>query len=411
MKVFRLVLFLIFLMSVSAFAFSIDGSVTTSYEVSKDDGEDSEGLWENYLSIDNAKLIDPYIGFTFFGRYAYDESIQEDYTDIYSAYLDYSSFQNALQVRIGRFSYVANRFLTLDGAQATLRTDYFLGATVFAGVPEYFDSDGRHVNESFRDTGDRLYGGKLFLNGIKNTTGFVSYSKEEEDDVTFQEMVGLGAGYRFKVSDIYMHANGSMQYDMDAGVLYKGAGKLYMKYGDLIVNTDFATYNVEDGSTYEDELIISNFSSGKQDKYGLSVQYNITKNISPYVSGIISRMEMPSGLIAKGEIYKVGFDFNYFKEIGVITGVEGYYYNSEVSNAKGASLDLDWSITRTFRVNFEGEMLRVENTKTENSIYSLYLRAEYDILRDLTLSVFAENNQETRYLPENRYGLKAVYSF
>jgi len=407
-KVFRLVLILIFLMSVSAFAFNIDGSITTSYEVSKDKGEESEGLWGNYLSIDNAKLIDPYIGFTFFGRYVYDESIQEDYTDVYSAYIDYSSFQDTLQVRVGRFSYVANRFLTLDGIQATLRTDFMLGATAFAGVPEYFDSDGRHVNESFRDTGDRLYGAKVFLNGVKDTTGFISYSKEEEEDVTFQEILGLGAGYRFNISDAQMHANGSVQYDIEAGNIYKGAGKLYMKYGNLIVNTDFATYNVQDGSTYADELIISNFSSGKQDKYALSVQYDITKNISPYVSAVYARMEMPSGLVANGEIYKAGSNFNYFKEIGVMTTAEGYFYNSEVSNARGGSFDIDWSMTRTFRLNFEAEMLRVENTKTEKTIYSLYMKAEYDLLKDLTVSIFAENNQETRYLPENRYGLKAV---
>jgi len=410
-KLLRLILILILSLTAYASAFNIDGSLATSYEVSKNEGESSEGLWENYLSIDNAKLLDPYLGLTFYGRYSYDESIQEDYTDIYSAYLDYSSFQKALEVRIGRFSYIANRFLTLDGAQVTFRTDFMLGATAFAGVPEYYDSDGRHINESFRDTGDRLYGAKVFLNGVKDTTGFISYSKEEEDDVTFQEMLGLGAGYRFNVSDISLHANGSMQYDMDSGVIYKGAAKLHMKYGKLRVNTDFITYNVKDGSTYEDELIISNFSSGKQDKYALYVQYDVTKNIAPYWSAVYSRMEMGSGLISKGEIYKLGSEFNYFKEFGIISGLEGYIYSSDISNAKGGSFDIDWSVTRAFRMNFESEMLRVEQSFEEKTIYSLYLRAEYDLLKDFTISVYAENNQETRYLPENRYGLKAVYSF
>lgn len=122
-------------------------------------------------------------------------------------------------------------------------------------------------------------------------------------------------------------------------------------------------------------------------------------------------MEMPSGLIANGEIYKLGTDINYFKTIGVISNLEGYIYSSEVSNARGASFILDWSMTRAFRMNFESEMLRVENTTEENTIYSVYLKAEYDVIKDLTVSLFGENNQETRYLPENRYGVKATYSF
>lgn len=95
MKLLRLVIILFLSLTAYAYAFNINGNVATSYEVSKDKGEDSEGLWENFLTIDNAKPLDPYLGFTFYGRYAYDESIQEDYTDIYSAYVDFSSFQDA----------------------------------------------------------------------------------------------------------------------------------------------------------------------------------------------------------------------------------------------------------------------------------------------------------------------------
>lgn len=283
--------------------------------------------------------------------------------------------------------------------------------TVFAGTPEYYDSDGRHVNESFRDTGDRLYGAKVFMNGVKDTTGYLMYSKEDDEDRTLQEFVGAGLGRKFQMDDLYIHANGKIQYDTESETIYKGTGKVYLKYGKLRINTDFSTYNVKDGSSYEDELVISNFSSGKQDKYAFSVQYDVTKNISPYWGMVYSRMEMPSGLIANGEIYKLGTDINYFKTIGVISNLEGYIYSSEVSNARGASFILDWSMTRAFRMNFESEMLRVENTTEENTIYSVYLKAEYDVIKDLTVSLFGENNQETRYLPENRYGVKATYSF
>jgi len=410
-KLLRLTLILLLLYSSSAYCFNIDGTLTTSYEVSKDKGKDTEGLWENYLSIDNASLYDPYVGVHFYGRYAQDDE-NESYTDIYSAYMDFSSFQKALEIKLGRFAYIGNRFLTLDGAEVTLRTDYYAGVTVFAGSPEYFDSDGRHVNETFRDTGDRLYGAKLFLNGVKDTTGFVSYSKEENDSDIVQEMLGLGLGRSFTFSDLLtFKADGKMEYDTQESALYKGVLRLFLKYDKLSVITDFSTYEVKDGSSYEDELIISNFSTGKQDKYAFTIQYDITKNISPYQSTVFSKIEMPSSEVVNGEIYKLGVDLDYYKEIGVSANVEGYYYNSEISNAKGGSFVIDWSLTKALRINFESEMLRLENSKTSQTIYSIYGEVAYDLLKNLTLSTYAENNQETRYLPENRYGVKAAYSF
>ena len=56
-------------------------------------------------------------------------------------------------------------------------------------------------------------------------------------------------------------------------------------------------------------------------------------------------------------------------------------------------------------------MLRLENTTTTDTIYSVYADAEYDFMKYFTLSVYGENNQKTRYLPENRYGVKLAYRF
>ena len=412
MKLFRLTFIILFLFSSTAFAFNIGGEFSSSYELSRDKGKQTEGLWENYLRIDNAKLYDPYVGFNFYGRYAQDDD-NDSYTDIYSAYMDFSSFQKAVELKVGRFSYVGNRFLTLDGAELTVRTDYYLGVTAFAGSPEYFDADDRHVNETFRDTGDRLYGAKVFLNGVKDTTGFVSYSKEENDDTTLQQMLGLGLGRRFVFSDkSYFTADGKMQYDTEENNIYKGVLRMSYVYNNkLTIITDFSTYDVKDGSSYEQELVISNFSTGKEDKYAYTVQYAVTEHISPYQSTVRTRLQMPSDEVVDGEIYKLGVDVDYYKAAGIRSNVEGYYYNSDISNAKGGSFALDLSLSKALRLSFESEMLRLENTTTTDTIYSVYADAEYDFMKYFTLSVYGENNQKTRYLPENRYGVKLAYRF
>ncbi|MCD8554994.1 hypothetical protein [Seleniivibrio sp.] len=397
----------------SAYAYNVDGFFSTALEVSKDKGESSETLWENYLNIDNAKIYDPYLGFNFYGRFATDsEEDSDSQSDVYSAYLDYTSFQNAVEVKAGRFSYIGNRFLTLDGALATVRTDYKFGVTAFAGKPQYFDADGRHINEEFRKTGDKMYGGRVFLNGVKDMTGYVSYSKEYDSDLTYQEFTGLGLGRVFALSGkniLSIDAKG--EYDMLEHNFYRGTIRAYLKRDALRLIAEGSKYNVKDGTNYDDVLIISNFSTGQEEKMAFTVQYAFSENVSPYVSVVHSKIEQESGDIVNGQIYKAGADFDWFKTKGVTANIEGYYYDSETANAKGASAALDWSLTKQFRLTFEGETLRLENYVTDENIYSLYADAEYNIMKDLTLSIYAENSKETYYLPENRYGVKAVYSF
>jgi hypothetical protein len=301
-----------------------------------------------------------------------------------------------------------------------LRTDYYLGAALFAGSPKYLDIDDRHINETFRDTGDRLYGGKLFLNGVKHTNLFVSYSKEEKDEEAVQELVGGGFDQFFSLGKAEFSVGGKMTYDTEQDDIYKGVLKLYVKYGNLTLMADGKRYNVQDGTYYENELVISNFSSGQEDRLSYSMQYALTQNIIPYLSTVLTRIEVADGEIVDGEIYKLGVDLEYFETIGVTANIEGYFYNTEVSEANGASLALEWNITRALRIIFESELLFLENSTTEEideadetdeTVSSVYLSAEYDIWKDLTVSIFCENNEETRYLPENRYGFKAAYRF
>lgn len=413
MKLSRLTFILfVFFTAAASYAYSLDGAFSTSYEVSKDQGHKEEGVWENYLRLDDVALYNPYVNFNFYGRFAHNDGTGDSYTDLYSAYLDLSSFQKAVDVKIGRFDYIDNKFLTLDGAMATVRTDYKLGMTVFAGAPQFFDEDDRHINETFRHTGDKLYGGKLFLNGVKDTTGYVSYSREMDGSEELQELLGLGLGHQFTLSgDTTLSADGKMEYDTDTKQVYRGIGRVYLKKDKLSLIGDFTRYNVKDGTDYSDELIISNFATGKEEKYALTAQYAVTDNISPYASIVRTQMEIASGAIADGSIYKLGTELNYFREKGVTSAIEGYYYNSEISNAKGVSLNVNWDITKKFRTALETEAMKLENTTTDKVVTSIYLKGEYDVTKDLTVSVYGENNRETRYLPENRIGAKAAYSF
>jgi hypothetical protein len=399
--------------AIPAYAVVVEGSFSTMYEHSKYKGDSSEGTWENTLILDNVKLINPYLGFNFHGSYSIEDG--ENYTDIYSAYLHFKNFEDALEIKLGRFSFLGNRFLTLDGIEATLRTDYKFGVSVFAGSPEFYDSDDRAIKQTFRDAGDRLYGGRIFLNGVKNTSAYISYSKEEDDDRTIQELVGFGLGRVFVLNeDTFITVDGKLDYDQESNDLYRGIARVFAKHKKFAFSADASRIRVEDGSERFEELVITTFSDGKQDRYSYTLEYAINNNYKVYHSLVHSVILDNDGRWETGEIIKFGLNIDHFKTHGLTSEVEFYIYESDIAEATGGSFNIDWNITRELSTSFSAEYVgysQVAGLDREKDVYSIYADLEYDILRNLSVNLYAENSKETRFLPENRYGVKFKYFF
>lgn len=409
----------ILLFTMQTFAFDLNGSLSVLYEYSDEDEDDNgdENTFENRLILNDTELVEGYLKFNFYGKYTYEDdenSDSEEFTDIYSAYLDFRTFEDKLHIRMGRFSFINNTFMTIDGIEATFRTDKYFGVTLFGGIPKYLDKDDKYINEEFRDTGERIYGGKIFLNGVKDTNAYLSYSREEDDSTTIQELLGAGLGKYFR--DVYFESlnvslDGNVDYEINENGIYKAdirAGFDYKKVG-LILR--FTRFNVEDGYRDDRELIISNFSTGREDRYSYTVDFNVNDNINLYQGLIYTLVEYPSGEWIEGNIVKAGADFNYFKEIGVVTGFNGYFYDSELANAGGAGGYVDWNITNNLKWTTECEYVKLDNWKEDSTLYSFFTEFEYILANNYTISLYYENNEETRYLPENRAGAKFEYTF
>ena len=416
---YSVVFFVILLFVVQSFAFDFNGSLSVQYEQTKEDEEynEDENTLENRLILSDTELVKRYLSFNFYGTYTYEDnenSDNEKFTDIYSAYLDFSSFENKLHIKAGRFSFINNSFMTIDGIETTYRTNNYFGVTLFGGIPKYLDKDDRYINEEFRDTGERIYGGKVFLNGVKNTDGYLSYSLEEDDSKTVQELFGAGLGRDFRdfyLKDLNMSLDGRLDYELNESEIYKADLRAGFDYKKLGLILRFTRFNVKDGYRNDRELVISNFSTGKEDRYSYTIEFKATDNIRLYQGLIHTLVEYPSGEWVRGNIAKGGADFSYFKEIGVITGFHGYYYDSELSSAEGAGGYVDWNITNNLKWTTEGEYVNLDNWNEDSNLYSLFTELEYILANKYTFTLYYENNEETRYLPENRAGAKFKYTF
>jgi len=416
---YSFVFIFILLFAVQTFAFDFNGSLSVQYEHTNEDEDynEDENTFENRLILDNTELVEQYLNFNFYGKYTYEEnenSDNEKFTDIYSAYLDFSSFENRLRIKLGRFSFLNNSFMTIDGIETTYRSDNHFGVTLFGGIPKYLDKDDKYIHEEFRDTGERIYGGKIFLNGVKNTNGYLSYSREEDDSETIQELLGAGLGRDFRnfyLQGLNMSLDGKLDYELNDSDIYKADIRAGFDYKKLGLILRFTRYNVKDGYRDDRELIISNFSTGEEDRYSYTIEFKATDNIRLYQGLVHTLVEYPSGEWIRGTIAKGGADFSYFKEIGVVTGFHGYYYDSELASAEGAGGYVDWNITNNLKWTTEGEFVKMDDWKDDDELYSLFTELEYIFSNKYTFTIYYENNEETRYLPENRAGAKFKYTF
>jgi hypothetical protein len=253
------------------------------------------------------------------------------------------------------------------------------------------------------------------LNGVKNTSAYISYSKEEDDDRTIQELVGFGLGRVFVLNeDTFITVDGKLDYDQESNDLYRGIARVFAKHKKFAFSADASRIRVEDGSERFEELVITTFSDGKQDRYSYTLEYAINNNYKVYHSLVHSVILDNDGRWETGEIIKFGLNIDHFKTHGLTSEVEFYIYESDIAEATGGSFNIDWNITRELSTSFSAEYVgysQVAGLDREKDVYSIYADLEYDILRNLSVNLYAENSKETRFLPENRYGVKFKYFF
>jgi len=393
-------------------AYKVDGSFETAFSSESNDSENTIKS-ENYFNLNNLNIYGNLFKFNFSGKYTYadKEEDSESLTEIYESYMSYSTFENKFSLKAGRFTNFTNRFMTIDGLNLEYNTNDYFGFEVFGGIPKFLFREDRYIDKQFRDTGDRIYGGKVFLNGIKKLDSYIQYSKEYDQEKTLQELVGAGLRHFVQLTDnvkILYSAKG--EYELEYERLYRGDGYLKLSAGNFQISFSASRFNVKDGYSGERILVISNFSTGKEDRYSYSILYNFKGFLKVYQSTMRSYVQYPLDNWMKGDVYRAGLFLDYFANKGFLFDINFYYYDGELSDAKGAASKIDWSITNKLKFIFNGEYVKKDNWNDSENLYSLYTKAEY-LFKKLTLSIYAEKNKNTIYLPDRRFGISARIIF
>lgn len=394
----------------------IAGKYTAIYQSREDRDGEKASVFDNYLRLDINKLFHPDISVHAYGKYGHEFNNEFSDGDVYYLYLQYRAFEGGTDLRLGRFPLEAHRFLTVDGLNATFRAAGIIGVSAFAGQPRYLEIDPDRFHREFRDTGDFIFGSKVFLQGIEGLRAHISYSRENGGDV-YRELLGAGAGKDFKLkvfdTDMRISSDVLADYNTDKSTLHKLTGRLYFSFDKkvrIILAAD--RYNVKEDFPEGRELIMSLLSTGREDRLSYTIFYDITRNWAVYQASTFTHLEMPDGEWHEGTIIKGGINGNFLKEAGLDFGVGVYNFDSFVAKASGVTAEIKWHLSGKW--TFEGGVEAVFfNTPFRDSKTATTVTGEvkYSPNRRMNVAVFAEQSDNPEYTSDFRTGMRVDYNF
>jgi hypothetical protein len=395
----------------------LDGKFTSLFESRQNRDGTREAVLDNYLRLDLDKLFVTPLSLHAYGKYGTELNNGPDSTDIYHLYAQYRTFQGETDLKLGRFPLESHRFLTLDGAYLTMRPEGRIGAAIYAGQPRYLEFYPEQIQNRFRDTGDYLAGGKLFLQGVEGARANVYYSREGKDGTVYREIVGAGGGkdFRFNLlsSEVKMSADGSLDYNTDQAAIDKLTARLFFAFDKklrLLMQAD--RYDIRDDYPADRQLIISLLSTGREDRIFYTLTYDLSTNFSVYQGSVFTGLRMPDGVWQNGTIVRGGVTVNFIKPAGLDLDAGVYRFESFLAKASGVSATLKWRPLRLWTTQAGVEAVLYDAPfRSNKTAKTVSAEVGYSPVSRLKLAFFAEQSDNPEFKSDFRTGLRLDYNF
>ncbi len=398
--------------------------VTGRYTMGFEDRELRDGTQEsvmvNYLSFDADRLPMANLSVHGFGKYAREWEEGVSATSIYSLYGNYRTFEGRTDLRFGRFSQESHRFLTLDGLHLTRRPDMPLGYSLYIGQPRYMEIHNQRFERQFRDSGDYLAGGKVFLRGVEGVRANMSYSREGGGGDVYREIIGLGGGRDFFIphhrqdeEDMILAADGSLDYNPDQSVIDRLSARLFMIYSprlQAVVQVD--RYDVRDDYPTDRELIISLFSTGREDRAKYTITYNLRPELALYQSSVFTELEMPDGARRQGRIIKGGVMGDFQEQWGVDFDAGLYHFDSHLAEANGGAMSVNYHPVQAWNLLLGYEYVDISKPlRDDDSAQTVSVEVGYRPGIKWKVAGYLEHSDNPEYRSDFRTGLRLDYRF
>ena len=336
----------------------------------------------------------------------------QDSLDVYNAFVDISNTPGTYEVRLGRQALTEGvNFVLMDGALFRVKPIKGLEVTAYGG---YQESDLQPEPERPGDSFG-IFGVKLKTDAILGSIISVGYEVYAPDNFSSRQFINLAFNRAVPFTD-YADVYGLAEIDVgegNLGLLTTGVGIAVLR--SLYLNLEYDNYNLDQKrDEYRLDPIFDIFSVGRLQQARVGVTFVPVSYLKINGSYAYSNYDPSDDESTNGNIAKVGFNFDFWKEIR-LRAFQGFYYidgGGDTDYAVGLNTGLyeqvmtDWQLQFAFAYAYYNKI-----TNQSGNAFSYILGSDYLLMKDLVLRTALEFNTNPDFQKDFRVDLGLSYFF
>ena len=336
----------------------------------------------------------------------------EDSFDVYNAFVNFSNTPGTYEVRLGRQAITEGvNYILMDGALVRIKPVKGLELTTYAGYQEKdIQPDPERPSNSFG-----VFGIKLKTDAILGSIISVGYELYDPQDFSSRQFINVAFNRAVPFTD-YADVYGLAEIDVgegNLGLLTTGVGITVLR--SLYLNLEYDNYNLDqERDQFRLDPIFDLFSVGRLQQARVGITFVPTSYLKINGSYAYSHYDPSEDESTNGNIAKLGFMFNFWKEIG-LRAFQGFYYIDGSGNtdyAVGVNTSLYEEIRNGWQLEFAFAYAYYNKiTNQSGNAFSYILGNEYVLMKDLVLRTDVEFNTNPDFKKDIRVDLGLSYFF
>lgn len=336
----------------------------------------------------------------------------QDSLDVYNAFVDISNTPGTYEIRLGRQTMTEGiNYILMDGALVRIKPLKGLELTAYAGYQEKdIQPDPERPTNNFG-----VFGIKLKTDAILGSIISVGYELYDPQDFSSRQFINLAFNRAVPFTD-YADVYALAEIDVgegNLGLLTTGVGIAVLR--SLYLNLEYDNYNLDqERDQFRLDPIFDLFSVGRLQQARVGLTFTPASFLEINGSYAYSHYDPSDDNGTNGNIAKLGYMFNFWKEIG-LRAFQGFYYIDGSGNtdyAVGVNTSLYEEIRNGWQLEFAFAYAYYNKiTNQSGNAFSYIVGNEYVIKKDLVLRTAVEFNTNPDFQKDIRVDLGLSYFF
>lgn len=332
--------------------------------------------------------------------------------DVYNAFVNISNTPGTFEVRLGRQAITEGvNFVLMDGASVSVKPIKGLELIAYGGYQENdLQPEPERPGDSFG-----IWGVKLKTDAILGSLISVGYEMYAPDHFSTRQFINVAFNRAVPFTD-YADVYGLAEIDVgegNLGLLTTGVGITVLR--SLYINLEYDNYNLDkDRDEYRLDPIFDLFSDGRLQQAKVGITFVPLSYLEINGSYAYSNYDSGDDNNTNGNIAKLGFNFDFWEEIG-LRAFQGMYYIEGSGNtdyAVGLNTSLyeqvmsNWQLQFAFAYAYYNKI-----TNQSGNAFSYIVGSDYVLLKNLVLRTALEFNTNPDFHRDIRVDLGLSYFF